>query len=148
MSTKESLLIIALDVVGEAQAGLALNKERGVLDVCVVKAPGYGAVRQAFLEDICVFTGASMITEDLARKLENVEPSDLGRLERAVISKSKTLLVSTGEFDQQVEERVGFIKKQIEAKLGTDKEFEIQRLEQRIVKLRGAVARIIVRTVL
>jgi len=144
VAAQEPLLIIAQDVVGEAQAGLALNKDRGVLDVCVVKAPGYGAVRRAFLEDMCTFCGANYITDELARKLTQVELSDLGRLERVVVSKSKTLLVSTGEYETDVDKRVASIKAQISAKLGTDKEFEIQRLEQRIVKLRGAVARIIV----
>ncbi|KAL1525156.1 hypothetical protein AB1Y20_020027 [Prymnesium parvum] len=144
VASKEPLLIIAQDVIGEAQAGLVLNKERGVIDVCVVKAPGFGAVRRAFLEDICTFTGAAFISEELARTVSKVQLADLGRLERAVISKSKTLLVSSGEFDADVETRVQQIKAQIASKLGTDKEFEIQRLEQRIVKLRGAVARIIV----
>jgi len=132
--------------VGEAAAGLALNKERGVLDVCVVKAPGFGAVKRAFLEDICVFSGANFVTGELSRKLSQVKLADLGTLERAVVHKSKVLMVSSGEEERTaaVEARVGQLKKQIESKLGTDKEFEIQRLEQRIVKLRGAVARIIV----
>jgi len=144
VASKEPLLIIALDVVGEAQTGLVMNKNRGVLDVAVVKAPGFGDVRRSFLEDICVFTGAHFVTEQLARDVSNATIADLGRLERAVISKEKTLLVSTGEFDEAVEKRVGQIKQQIEAKLNSEKEFEVQRLEQRVVKLRGAVARIIV----
>jgi len=142
VASKQPLLIIAQDLVGEAASGLILNKNRGVLDVCVVKAPGFGEVRRAFLEDICVFTGAKFLSTELAQKLKEASVADLGTLERAVVSKEKTLLVSTGDHEADVEKRVAQIKEQIKTKVNTDKEFEVQRLEQRIVKLRGAVARI------
>eukprot|EP00326_Haptolina_ericina_P031065 CAMPEP_0181172134 /NCGR_PEP_ID=MMETSP1096-20121128/2289_1 /TAXON_ID=156174 ORGANISM="Chrysochromulina ericina, Strain CCMP281" /NCGR_SAMPLE_ID=MMETSP1096 /ASSEMBLY_ACC=CAM_ASM_000453 /LENGTH=553 /DNA_ID=CAMNT_0023259845 /DNA_START=93 /DNA_END=1754 /DNA_ORIENTATION=+ len=142
VASKEPLLIIASDLVGEAASGLVLNKNRGVLDVCVVKAPGFGEVRRAFLEDICIFCGANFLSTELSLKLKDAGVADLGRLERVVVSKDKTLLVSSGESEEAVENRVAQIKEQIESKLKTDKEFEVQRLEQRIVKLRGAVARI------
>jgi hypothetical protein len=145
VASKEPLLIIASDLVGEAASGLVLNKNRCVLDVCVVKAPGFGEVRRAFLEDICIFCGANFLSTELSLKLKDAGVADLGRLERVVVSKDKTLLVSSGESEEAVENRVAQIKEQIESKLKTDKEFEVQRLEQRIVKLRGAVARIKVR---
>jgi len=142
VASKQPLLIIAQDVVGEAASGLILNKNRGVLDVCVVKAPGFGEVRRAFLEDICVFTGATFLSTELAQKLKEASIAELGFLDRAVVSKEKTLLVSTGQHEADVEKRVAQIKEQINSKLNTDKEYEVQRLEQRVVKLRGAVARI------
>ena len=144
VETGEPLLIFCLDVTGEAMSGLSLNKKRGVLDVCAVKAPGFGDVRTQFLEDLCYFSGATFVTSQLGRKIENATVADLGRVERAVVSKDKTTLVSNGEYDAAVEERVQTLKQQIAAKLGTDKEYEIDRLEQRIQKLRGAVARILI----
>jgi chaperonin GroEL len=144
VTAQEPLLIFALDVSGEAMSGLSLNKKRGVLDVCAVKAPGFGEVRTAFLEDLAVFSGATFITNELSRKVENATLVDLGRVAKAVISKEKTTLVSDGANDEAVEARVETLKEQIQSKLGTDKEFEIVRLEQRIQKLRGAVARILI----
>jgi chaperonin GroEL len=131
-------------VNGEAKSGLTLNKERGVLDVCAVRAPGFGVLRGQYLEDVCVFSGATFITSQLGRKLEDVKMEDLGRIERVVITKDKTTLISNGEFDEAVEKRVQVIKGQIEGLLGTEKQYEIARLEQRIQKLRGAVARIFI----
>ena len=180
VASKEPLLIIAPDVIGEAVSGLMLNKNRGVLDVCCIKCPGYGEVRRAFLEDICTLTGSNFITTDLSRKPEDATMDDLGTLERAVVTKEKTLLVGTGATLDKVNERVANLKNQIEEKIGTDKEYatrrpqplllsppsppslsrhtppsdahrlppppryDIPRLEQRVVKLRGAVARILV----
>merc|ERR1719238_413764 len=144
VASKEPLLIIAPDVIGESVSGLMLNKNRGVLDVCCVKCPGYGEVRRAFLEDICTLTGSNFITTDLSRKPEDATMDDLGTLERAVVTKEKTLLVGTGATLDKVNERVANLKNQIEEKIGTDKEYDIPRLEQRVVKLRGAVARILV----
>jgi len=142
LATKEPLLIIAADVTAEALSGLVLNKQRGVLDVCPIKAPGFGEVRRAFLEDICIATGATFITSDLAKKMTSVTLDDLGVLESAVISKKGCVLVKTGQFEEKIEQRVSEIKEQIKSKLNTPKEFEVQRLEQRIIKLRGLVARI------
>lgn len=141
---KEPLLIIAPDVTGEALSGLVLNKNRGVMDVCVVKAPGFGDVRRSFMEDMCVFSGATFISSELALSTANASRADLGTLRSAVISKDRTLMVSSGDYQDAVDTRVQQLKENIQQKLQTDKEFEIQRLEQRITKLRGAVARIIV----
>jgi chaperonin GroEL len=145
LETKEPLLIIAADITGEALSGLVLNLNRGVLDVCAVRAPGLGDVRRAYLEDICTFTGASFITRELGRKPSNVTLADLGYLERSVAEKDKTLLVACtdGRFQDAVEKRVESLRAQLGEKLAAAKEFEAQRLEQRITKLRGIVARIL-----
>jgi len=145
LETKEPLLIVAADITGEALSGLVLNLNRGVLDVCAVRAPGLGDVRRAYLEDICTFTGASFITRELGRKPSNVTLADLGYLERSVAEKDKTLLVACadGRYQDAVEKRVESLKVQLGEKLAAAKEFEAQRLEQRITKLRGIVARIL-----
>lgn len=144
VQNKEPLVIFALDVSGEALSGLVLNHQKGVISVCPVRAPGIGEVRDQYLEDIAIFAGAKYITEQLGRKVKDVKPEDLGRVERAVITKQKTVLVSTGDHEDAVEKRVKVLKGQIDARLGTEKSYEIDRLEQRIQKLRGAVARIII----
>jgi len=91
---------------------------------------------------MAIFSGANFITSELSRKVENATIADLGRVAKAVITKDKTTLVSDGMNDEAVEARVKVLKEQIQSRVGTEKEFEIQRLEQRINKLRGAVARI------
>jgi len=145
LESKEPLLIVAADITGEALSGLVLNLNRGVLDVCAVRAPGLGDVRRAFLEDICTFTGANFITRELGRRPSNVSLADLGYLERSVAEKDKTLLVACadGRYQAAVETRVEGLKIQLGEKLAAAKEFEAQRLEQRITKLRGIVARIL-----
>ena len=103
---------------------------------------GFGSLRDQYLEDICAFSGATYIDSKIGRKLADMKMEDLGSVERAVISKNKTTLISNGKYDEAVEKRVQVLKGQIETKLAEGKEFEIQRLEQRIQKLRGCVARI------
>jgi len=145
VSSKESLLIIATDVVQEALSALTLNQNRGVLDVCAVKAPAYGEVRRVLMQDICTFTGATLITSELGMTTAKATIADLGKLQRAVVEKQKTLLVSSGDatvnaaVDRRVEE-LKALKNELLDK--ANKEFEIQRLDQRIYKLRAAVARI------
>jgi len=141
---KEPLLIFCTDLTGEALSGMVLNKKKGVIDVCVVKAPGFGLVRDQYLEDLCSFSGATFITQQLGKKVENATIADLGYVAKAQITKDKTILVSNGNYAEAVEDRVNVLKGQIQAKLGTEKVFEIPRLEQRIQKLRGAVARILI----
>ena len=145
LESKEPLLIIAPDITGEALSGLVLNLNRGVLDVCAVRAPGLGEVRRNFLEDICTFTGANFITRELGRRPKEATIDDLGYLERSVVEKDKTLLVACtdGRYQEAVETRVETLKAQLAEKLAAGKEFEAQRLEQRITKLRGIVARIL-----
>jgi chaperonin GroEL len=91
VNNKEPLIIFCLDVLGEALSGLTLNKKRGVLDVCVCKAPGFGLVRDQFLEDLAQFSGAKFVTSQLGRKIENATFADLGIVERAVVAKDKVL---------------------------------------------------------
>jgi len=143
LDTQEPLLIIAEDIAGEALSGLVLNQNRGVLDMCAIKAPGFGDVKRAFMLDICTFTGAKFFTRELGMKLADVTMDDLGTLDRCVVEKSKTLMVSDGSHDEAVTQRVEELKKQLDEKLLQGKEFDAQRLEQRIQKLRGLVARIL-----
>jgi len=143
LDTQEPLLIIAEDIAGEALSGLVLNQNRGVLDMCAIKAPGFGDVKRAFMLDICTFTGAKFFTRELGMKLADVTMDDLGTLDRCVVEKSKTLMVSDGSHDEAVTQRVEELKKQLDEKLLQGKEFYAQRLEQRIQKLRGLVARIL-----
>lgn len=144
VASKDPVLIMAPGVAGEALTGLVLNQQKGVLDVCVVKAPGFGEVRRAFVEDLCAFSGATYMTADLSRRPEDVTVADLGFLDRVVVTKDSTLFLSNGQYDADVETRVAVLRQQVEALLAEGKEFEVQRLEQRIVKLRGAVARILI----
>lgn len=142
LQSQEPLVIMALAVEGEALSGLTLNSEKGVIKCCAVKTPGFGEVRSAYLEDICTFSGAKFCTSDLAMKPSDMTLADCGRVSKAVITKNKFLIVSDGKQDEEVEKRVESIKELIEFKIQDGKEFEVQRLEQRINKLRGAVARI------
>ena len=144
VAEKTPLLIVTPDMVGEAMAGMILNLNRGVIDCAVIRAPGFGDVRRAYLQDICTYTGATFITGELGRTVKSAVLDDLGTLDKVTVSKLKTLLVGHGNAQATaVDERVAQIKSHIsELADKTNKEFEIQRLEQRIQKLRGAVARI------
>ena len=144
VAEKMPLLIVTPDMVGEAMAGMILNLNRGVIDCAVIRAPGFGDVRRAYLQDICTYTGATFITAELGRTVKSVTLDDLGTLDKVSVSKLNTLLVGNGIAQAAaVDERVAQIKAQISELTGkANKEFEIQRLEQRIQKLRGALARI------
>ncbi len=131
------LVAIAEDVEGEALATLVVNKLRGTLHVCAVKAPGFGDRRKAMLEDIAILTGGRCITEDLGIKLENMKLSDLGRAKKMVIDKDNTTIVEGAGKAKDIAGRVTQIRNQIEE---TSSDYDREKLQERLAKLSGGVA--------
>ncbi len=131
------LLVIAEEVEGEALAALVVNKIRGTINVCAVKAPGFGDRRKAMLEDIAILTGGKCITEDLGLKLENLTVADLGRAKRITVDKENTTIQEGAGKSSEIQGRVKQIRRQIEE---TTSDYDKEKLQERLAKLAGGIA--------
>ncbi len=132
-----ALLIIAEDIEGEALTMLVVNKLRGVLNVCAVKAPGFGDRRKAMLGDIAILTGGQMISEDLGIKLENLELGQLGRAKKITVDKDSTIIVGGAGKKADIKNRVDLLRNQIET---TESDYDREKYQERLAKLSGGVA--------
>ncbi len=137
LQVTKNIVIVADDVDGEALATLVVNKLRGTISALAVKAPSFGDRRKAILEDIAILTGGAFITEDMGRKLENAQMTDLGRARRVVATKEDTVIIEGHGSDEAIQARIKQIKAQTE---DAASEFDREKLQERLAKLAGGVA--------